>query len=384
MEINVTLVLIVATAYLFVMPIIFRLVAFAHRKLLIDQRAQRLRMKGDRQAIKNLPKPLWPKWREHLGFTLKDQRTFTFGKDKETGEPRTINMTRRLAFHLLCAAGFLMSIIGAIFTSWITILWGLFWFFVAMGFGISSAKPILAERNRLYERMFKIGSKSFHYEAEAADHPQSKVQVLEWDDYVTPTKVRFEVSDEFSDTGEEGFLRQFNQIFGTQRTWVPSYDEEKDEHGWDYDEGVVTLYAVPPLPTMAPWSEHYVLSPEIAWSFFPIGLGVEHGVELKNPHTGEVENVLGFDLAGEQGKMAKHGVKVSGKITAAPMVMVAGGTGGGKALAADTMIYVVDENYVEPEQSVIEPVVDVFGRPSDIDDAETILNVLPTPDVPEL
>lgn len=350
MEINTTLLLVVAIIYVFVLPIIFRLFAVVHKKLVIERQQIKAQQRGDRQKLKNLPRPLWPKWKEHIGFTLRDKRNFAYGKDKETGEPKTLNITRKAAFFWLGAFGFIVSMIGALLTSafltnWWVILIGMTIFFNTMHFAIASAKPILKERKRLLDRMFSVGNKSFHYPAENAENPQSVITVLEWDDYVTPSKVEFEVPDGFGQEGEEGFLRQFNQIFGTQRTWVPSHDPEQEEYGWDYDKGVVTLYAVPPLPTMAPWHERYVLSPEIAWSFFPIALGVEHGVELTNPESGEIENVLGFDLSGVQSDVAKKtGTKVSSKIVVSPMALVAGGTGGGKSLSSDTMVYVVDKD----------------------------------------
>ena len=60
-----------------------------------------------------------------------------------------------------------------------------------------------------------------------------------------------------------------------------------------------------------------------------------------NPETGEIENVLGFDLSGEQGKVAKKaGYKMSPKITTSPMVFIGGGTGGGKSLTTDTIVSV--------------------------------------------
>lgn len=357
MEINWVFVGIIASIYLIVLPIIFRLVAYLQRKMLVDHRAQRLRAKGaDRQALKHLPKPIWPKWREHLGWTWKDERTFTLGKDKETGEPKTLNVTRKAMLKYLWLLGLVITVVGAIIFNWWVIAVGMLTFFITMGYGIISAKPILAERKRLFERMAKIGSKSFHYPAEDMENPQSVVKVLEWDDYVTPSKVQFHVPDTFGQEGEEAFMRQFNQIFGTIRTWVPSYDEENEEYGWDYDKGLLTIYAVPPLPQRAPWHERYVLSPEIAWSFFPVALGVENGVELTNPETGDVENVLGFDLAGEQLKVGEqHGVRVAPHIVASPMALVAGGTGGGKALAADTMVYVVDEDAVDEYKAAQRP-----------------------------
>lgn len=329
--------------YIIGMPIVYRLLPLVHKKLIIDRKAAK--MKGsNRSAMKDLPKPLWPKWSEHIGFTMKDKRNLVLKKPKKGSneEPKVSNIQNRQLFFILWAAGLLAVLIGSFMGSWQVMLFGFAFFFVAMHFGVNSAKTLLAARQAVYDRMFSIAKLKLGQSAEYTDNPRAVITVLEWNDYVKPQKVELQVPDSFGADGEEGFMRQFNQIFGTETTWVPADDPETHAPGWNYEEGKVTIYAVPPLPKMAPWDEHYVLDPGVAWSFFPIALGVENGLEVPNPKTGVVENVLGFDFSGVAGDVAKAaGYKMSPTITTSPMAFVGGGTGGGKSLAVDTLVEVV-------------------------------------------
>jgi hypothetical protein len=332
-----------ALVYIIAMPIVFRLTAVAHKKLIVDKKAAKVKT-NNRAALKDLPKPKWPIWREHIGFTMKDKRDFILKKPKKGSneEPKTSKIQNRQMLLILWASGLLVVVIGAFASSWQMILAGYVLFFVAMGFGINSAKSLLKARQAVYDRMFSIAKLKLGQSAEYTDNPRAVIEVLEWNDYVKPQKVELQVPDSFGADGEEGFMRQFNQIFGTETTWVPADDPETHAPGWNYEEGKVTIYAVPPLPQMAPWDEHYVLDPGVAWSFFPIALGVENGLEVPNPKTGKVENVLGFDFSGEAGKAAKAaGYKMSPTITTSPMAFVGGGTGGGKSLAVDTLVEVI-------------------------------------------
>lgn len=311
--------------------IVFRLMAVLQRKLWVDRVAERSPRTKAAQA--SIPKPIWVKWSERLSFTVRDGRPLKGGSGP----------SNRAVFFLLFLAGWTISVWGAYSGSWKLVLFGYFLFFFTMTFGIMRSKDVVETRKNVIRKMYEIGASKGVVSTEYADNPSAIINVLEWSEYVKPQKVEYQVRTEFSAAGEEGFLQQFNQIFGAETAWVPSDNEETGEPGWNYDAGKVTLHAVPPLPRMAEWSERYVLDPAIAWSFFPIALGVEHGVELSNPETGETEYVLGFDLSGEQAKVgSKAGVKVAEAITTSPMVFIGGGTGGGKALAADTLVRVVN------------------------------------------
>lgn len=332
--------LILGGCYLIGMPILFRLIAFAHKKLITERAMQKAGK--DRAALKKVSKPIWHVWKERISFTMKDKRELGAGKKKKKQDAGGTLQNRQM-FFLIWAAGLIGELVGAYLNIWQVYVGSFFIFFFAMGFGISASKEILKKREKIFRRMFEIGQSRMGLSAEHADNPQEVIRVLEWADPLKPNKVQYDVPTTFSQEGEEGFLRLFNQVFGTETSWVAFDDPEAGKPGWDYEEGTATFRAVPPLPTMAPWSEHYVESEKIAWSFFPIALGVENGVELENPKTGEMENVIGFDFSGEQvGLAKKFGMNIGGEIVTSPMCFVGGGTGGGKALSADTLVKVVD------------------------------------------
>jgi hypothetical protein len=303
------------------------LVDLAHKKLVIERKMEKARK--NKTQPKDLPKRLWPKWKEHISFTLKDSR------------PSKLPLSNKGLFLAFIGGGLALSAIGGLVNTPIIALIGYLLWPTAIVFSIRTSKPILETRKSVLKRMFEIGASKGLITSEHSENPTAVITVLNWDDFIKPTKVEYKIRTEFSASGQEGFLQQFNQIFGNETAWVPTDDPEKGTPGWNYDEGKVTINAVPPLPQMAPWSAHYVLDPGVAWSFFPLALGVENGLEVPNPETGEIENVLGFDLSGEQGKVAKKaGYKMSPKITTSPMVFIGGGTGGGKSLTTDTIVSV--------------------------------------------
>jgi hypothetical protein len=328
--------------YLIGLPIVLRLIALAQKKLVVDRAV--MRAGNNRAKLKNLPKPIWPKWKERLAFTFKDKRDFAIKKPKKGGDGKAASepggkFQNRQVFWGTYLLGLLVSVVGAFIPLWWLVGAGYVTFFIAIGMGIRLADPVIVARKNVLSRMYAIAKQKLGQSVEYEENPGAIIRVLEWADYVKPKKVEFDVPDSFGAEGEEGFLRQYNQIFGTETAWVPSDDPENQKPGWDYDAGMVTLHAVPPLPQMAKWSERYVLDPNIAWSFFPVALGVENGVELPNPESGELEYVLGFDVSGEQ--MKQKGVKTSPRITVSPMVFIGGGTGGGKSLSVDTPVKVI-------------------------------------------
>lgn len=333
--------LILMGVYLVVMPIILRLIPVLHKKMVIQRKMEK--MTGpDRARYK--PNYLWPIWKERLAYTMKDKRDLTFGKQKKKkdGEPSSSKIQNRQFLLILFLAGMIIVGVGTFIMNYYVIAAGYITFFFAAGFGITVSKDMIEAQKRLMYKMYEIGNAKLQISAEHAENPGAVIKVLEWSAPLKPQKVEFQIPTTFSDDGAEGFMRQFNQVFGTETTWVPYFDKETGKPGWNYEEGIGTFFAVPPLPQKADWSEHYVVNDKVAWSFFPIALGVENGLELPNPETGETENVLGFDLSGLQGGLAKeHGLKMGGEITTSPMVFVGGGTGGGKSLAVDTLVEVV-------------------------------------------
>lgn len=335
--------IIAAIIYIIVLPIAFRLIGVADSKLKAKKLEKMSAKRGRAGASKDQPTPAWPRWSERIRFTLKDKRQFVFKKPKKGEEPKDTKLQRRGFFWILYTSGLALALVGGLMSNWTLILCSIPVFFIAIIYGVQSADELIKTREKVYKRMFAIAQTKLGQSGEYKDNPQAIIRIIDWADYVKPQKVEFDIPDTFGEDGAEGFLKQYNQIFGTETAWVPSDDPETHEPGWNFEKGIVTIHAVPPLPMRAMWDESYVLDESIAWSFFPLALGVENGVEKVNPKTGQKENILGFDLSGEQVKVSqKFGLKMASKITVSPMALIAGGTGGGKSLASKTRVKTID------------------------------------------
>jgi len=363
-----TTLIVTSLVYFIGFPLGFILVGVADKQYKNWRLNKQLMKRGANktQLTRNAPEPLMPKWRGRLKYARSDKRTIVIPakldkngkpvelKDGTTSQPKPTKFSRRGMYWFIRGIGFALAVLGGligIVAGWgvaltllalslVPYIWSLVW-------GYQSADKILTIREKLVKKMFSTARTKLGQSAEYESNPSEVVRVLEWEDEIKPQKVEFDIPDSFGEEGMENFMKHFNQNFGRETAWVPSDNPETGEPGWDFEKGILTINAVPPLPTMAPWSEHYVLGEGVAWSFFPIGLGVENGLELPNPKTGEVENVLGFDLSGEQAGVAKQfGLKMSGAITTSPMVLVAGSTGGGKALSSDTKIRVFNPDEI--------------------------------------
>ena len=334
--------LMLALAYVILMPILLWGITFAHKKLVVEKAMMK---KGPRSKVQKIPDLIWPKWKERLSFAFKDTRPLAMNK-KEFG------IKRNIFFIVLWILGLLFVLVGALLNNSIIIILGYVTFIFFAVFGINSPKEILEARKNVLTRMFDIAKARLGQSAEYASNPAAVIKVMEWRDLIKPMKVEFQVPTTFDMSGEENFQNLFNQVFGNETSFVAFDDPEAGTPGWDYDKGKVVLKAVPPLPQIAPWEEHYINDPAIAWSFFPIALGVENGVEITNPKTGEIEHVLGFDLSGDQTKLAsKMGVKIGREITVSPQVLIGGSTGGGKSMSVKTLVKRIINGNVLHERS---------------------------------
>lgn len=319
-----------ALAYLFGIPLtivlVRGLVALAVKQIRSKKRNKR------RSDVEKKPS-LWSKVKPSLQVTAKDKRDLTVGK-------KTLPVKRLIPFYILYFIGLIFAVLGAVKIVFFGV--AIVIFFLTLLYGWYSGRDLVQKRERAIKRMVEIAQSTLGVGRDASN---DVVSVLEWRELIYPQKIRFTVPTSFSEDGQAAFLRLFNQVFGSVSTFVAA-DEVNEETGevtpgWNYEEGFVTIRAVPPLPRLAPWDAHYIEDPGIAWSFFPLALGVEGGVELPNPETGEVEHVLGFDLSGLQAKVgSKAGHRVGPEIVTSPMVLIAGGTGGGKALSDETLIRV--------------------------------------------
>ena len=357
-----TALIVAAAVYLIGFPLGYWAVGLIDRQYKNWSLNRAMQRRGANRAAlqRNAPEPSAPRWNGRLRFARSDKRNYVIPaklgkdnkplKDKEGNEsqPKPTPFSFRGIYWGLRGVGLAVALIGGAIGLFagakpvvIALLIALGFYIASLVWGFVQADKIMKIREKKLKKMFAVARARLGQSAEFEANPSEVIRVLEWVDEVKPQKVEFDIPETFGEEGMEGFMKLFNQNFGTESAWVPSDDPETGKPGWDFDKGVLTVNAVPPLPTMAPWSEHYVLGEGVAWSFFPIGLGVENGLELPNPKTGEVENVLGFDLSGEQAGIAKQfGLKMSTAITTSPMALIAGGTGGGKALSSGVFVKV--------------------------------------------
>lgn len=329
-----------AAVYLIGMPILVSCFYALHKYMFITRRAQRMRPID----AKTLPKPLSKQASQRLNFTLKQDTRPLFGK---------FSITYKWTFVLLWVLGLVITVAGAFIGIWQVTVAGLVWFFVAYGFSQSSAKKILTQREKLMDRIFKTVDFKMSYGKEGEERRNEVVNIVQWKDFLSPEKIKIEIPLRFNADAQEEFMRHFNQHLSKmsseaeERAWVPADDMEKNTPGWDYGASTLTVRTVPPLPTRADWHEGYVLNDNCAWSFFPLGIGVEDGVQMPNPENPEeMMNIIGVDVSGEQQKLAKKkGFYTSSKVTTSPQMLVGGGTGGGKSLSINTLVPVLKKPF---------------------------------------
>ena len=339
-----TFIIFAALLYLVGFPLVVYGFLFAYKQLRV-KRAMRKNQEKKPERRKDpemLPKPLGPAFKEHRKFAFKDVRGVQYSKKKDP-----MGISNRLLMLIIYVLGLIVAVVGGVMGSASVVALSAVFFFFALFFGLLKARPVIAQRHKIIERQAKIVEANGLGLRTKKHAPSDSVTVTQWVDLVTPAEVEIHIPDDFKDAGQSEFMRHWNQVFGIKRSWVAKVDQETGEGGWDYENNKLTIYAVPPLPQLAKWAEHYVINPNVSWAFFPLGLGVENGLELTNPETNEVEHVIGIDVNGAQSSLNKEtGTKMSQNITAAPHILVGGGTGGGKAMSADTKIAVFSEEEV--------------------------------------
>lgn len=238
---------------------------------------------------------------------------------------------------------------------------------------IKEAEKVLNERKEKIIRIleFKRSAMGLIDNKADEDNYESEFMVLEWNESLTsPEKIRLFIPVAFDENNRDFFLEKWNGAFGSRvldefdengnrleepATWALCI-KDKDFPGWQHTKGVATLELTEALPLMAPLEEWYIKGDNIAWSWFSLGLGVNGGLLLTNPETGEEEHVIGIDLSGDQIKLAnKRGIPIGPEVIQTPQTLIAGATGGGKALALDDRILVeIDsEDEILPEDILL-------------------------------
>lgn len=265
---------------------------------------------------------------------------FTLLKDKRT----TVGIPNKLIVIIIYLIG-LGGVVAGVMAENMTLSLSMFIFpFLTWIAATFLYRPIKNKREVLYERLhsLKAGRMGLvdKVRKDGFVDYNKEFQIIEWEDnYITPKKIMITIPTKFDELSIPNFMEQFNLHFGAGTKFAP--DRSTENPGWNFTEGQVILVRTPPLPKRAEWDEEYLFNDDIAWSFFPMALGSENGVKITD-NEGKEKFVLGFDLAGEQAKMAKKkGVQIGEEVVLAPQVLIAGGTGGGKALSSDTPIITV-------------------------------------------
>ena len=342
-----------AVAVMVMVPLLPALVSFAHWRLLLRKRVASL------PKHEEPPASLWQRWRPYWSYAFSDARDAVLwrsGREREDDEGNPVGPAElRIPVQfrwlwLLCfmALGAVGAVAGALW------LWRLLLVVIVLcpalfALMVRYSREPVDGRERILMRMFEFTSKRLGYDKRKFKTHHDAVRVEEWRDITMPKVVAFQVPLDYSYDimDEESFVKGFNSAFGHETAWIPREGVDpktKRPRGWDPDAGTVTLESIPPLPTRAPFMEHYVMDPHVPWSFFPMGLGVRDGLILENPETGEDEHVIGYDIFGTGLAMADAGeITMSpnqGK--ASPMAVIAGVTGSGKALPVDTPVLVLE------------------------------------------
>lgn len=356
-----------AVLYFILLPLTVFATHLIHKHVFITKPTTRDKK---RKKPDEVPRPLRVRYKELMRFARRDKRDFAIAipksmrkninkKRKEKAEQTEdkalkekletpiaswiIPIQSVKIFYTIYGLGAIATIVGFGLQSFtITLIGALLWY-TYFTFGlVNSLKPVRVI-NRKLDIMYGIAAASIKYESNL-DHTNSKkIKVIRWSDPITPQMISFELGPNLTRNVQEPFMQAFNLYFGEESTWVPSYDQELEHKGWDFPNGILHIYSVPPLPQKAKWSTHYVNGEGISWSWFPLGLGVEGGVEQPNPETNEVENVIGIDVSGLQdGEGAKAGIRVHPSIVASPQILIAGRTGGGKAIDVNELVEVIE------------------------------------------
>ena len=212
--------------------------------------------------------------------------------------------------------------------------------FVFVSFNNMKIKKELNDRDILIDRMLKFKQSNMKLVDPKSNilNYNSEFEILEWGEDLKPEKIRLFIPVNFDPLGKDKFLADLSIRFGRGRPFEVD-ENDKDYPGWDTDRGVTTIKLEDPLPTTAMWKDFYINDPIVQWSFFPLGIGSKAGIPIKNPETGKVEHIIGYDVDGAQGDyLKKVGITPGADLTASPHSLGAGVTGGGKSVAQNNII----------------------------------------------
>ena len=97
---------ILAAVYVIVMPIVLRLAAVVHKKMVTDRLVEKAGKNS--AALDKIKPPIWNQWRERLSYLIKeDKRLASFGSKKKDDkeEPPESGITNKQVFFLILLVG---------------------------------------------------------------------------------------------------------------------------------------------------------------------------------------------------------------------------------------------------------------------------------------
>lgn len=257
-------------------------------------------------------------------------------------DPRTKPIPFKLISILMYVFGMLIAMFGGYSENWRLLSISIFVAYATLIFSIITANKIVVEREQVLKRMLELkGSRMRFVNRDKGSVPtvNSEFKVTEWgEDLTHPEKMYLYMPTDFDILEVDNFMESFNLVFGGNGQWIADDTDEK-YGGFDFNAGVAAIRVSPRLPQIAMWHERYLNPEYIHWSYFPLALGSENGVPIYNEEEDIYERVIGFAVNSGQEKLSKkNGVNIGNEITAAPQILIAGGTGGGKSLDSNTKI----------------------------------------------
>lgn len=258
-------------------------------------------------------------------------------------DPRNKPIPFRIVFIAIYLIGLGVAMYGGFNEETSSLILSIVIAYLAAVFSIASANRLVLERELVMSRMLELKGKKMRFVSkDTVPNLASEIRVKEWSEDLTfPTKMYLYMPTDFDINEIKNFLQSFNLVFGEQGQWISDATDKK-YGGFDFNAGVAALRVASPLPNKAMWHERYLDPKVIHWSYFPLALGSENGVPVYNEELDVTEQVLGFAVNSGQEKLSsKNETIIGNEITAAPQVLIAGGTGGGKALASDTKVKIL-------------------------------------------
>lgn len=301
----------IITLALLIAPLITTLILGAildytrRRRAMDPRRARKARAAGKKQANEEKPSATGGIIKK-ISAGLTDQRLLSkkFERTDKWGiniSPSPLAPTWRRVYLILIIIQTALAYLGASSRSIPMMVASVAVGFITLGMITSNGGKCLKSSQQIYDRMFKVLSQHMHLDKDAdpkqyinvqdwtlPDEPQiiadAKVQARQDGEYdqlskdlpenlkhrpkvasfrTTPVTMTVTFPVEFRKDATDDTLAHLNEIFGGKTEWVAEKEVPdgkggvRTESGWEFENGIVYLRTVPPLPTMAALPENF-------------------------------------------------------------------------------------------------------------------------------